>query len=349
MNKRKIFLLLIISIVGIGSKLFYIKIGWLMIDRTGLEPKKMGYCFDVAFDPEKERLIITAGQGGLHILNINDGQLEYLTTYYDEGYYRNLKVHGERVFVADSKKGFRVFDISGETPLSIWVQANTEACGLHIESDLAYVAACKNGLQIFDITNPDSPVFLGSLQTPGSAWDIWMHDGFAYIADFHAGMTVIDVTKPTNPILVGTTTWADRHQSAEIVRGEGNVVFIAAGLKGLIVLDISDPYQPIVASIYRPTRLGYAEGLAVKGGILYLAWGSEFLRISTVENGLHILDVSDPYAPKLLSKAQFTDWVEGVYVDSDFAYIANTFNGARSINIQDVFQPYVANTFDKLP
>jgi hypothetical protein len=348
-EKKCVFLILILGVLIIGSILFFVKVGGLVVERTGTESKRMGYCFDVALDQAKERLFAACGQKGLHILDTQNGKLAYLTTYHDDGYYRNLKIHGDRVFVAGSPIGLAVFDISGESAIRTWVQTNAEACGLHIEGDLAFVAACKDGLLIFDITDPDFPVFISALQTPGSAWDIWVQDGFAYLADFHAGMTVVDISNPAKPRLVGTTTWVDHDQTAEIVRGEGEVVYIAAGPHGLIIIDVSDPYQPVVASRYHPMRINFAEGLAVKNGILYLAVGSEFLWISTIENGLHILDVSDAYAPKLLSKAHFTDWVEGVQVDEGLIYVANTWNGARLINAEDIFQPYVASTFDKFP
>jgi hypothetical protein len=347
MKKRNAVLALIIVFLILGGILFYLKVGWLMIGRTSIEGKNMGYCFDVALDPARERLYITAGQSGLHILGTDNGKMEYITTYYDDGYYRNLKIRGERAYIADSKRGLVVLDISGEPPVTTWIQPDGKAGGLHIESDTVYVAAFGNGFHIFDISNPDLPVLIGSLETPGDAWDVWVHDGFAYIADTNAGMTVIDVSIPTEPRFAGTTTWVDRYQSAEIIRGEGNTVYIAAGSRGFVIVDIADPLQPVVASIYRPTRIAYAEGLAVRNGIVHLAMGSEFLKISTIENGLHIFDATDPYSPILLGKARFLDWPEGVLVAGNIAYVANTWTGARSIDINDPTQPYIVDTFNQ--
>jgi len=318
MNKRKVILALIIVFLILGGVLFYLKVGWLMLGWTSIDGKKMGYCFDVALDPNKERLFITAGQSGLHILNTDNGKLEYVTTYYDDGYYRNLKIRRGEAYVADTKRGLVVLDISGESPITTWVQADGKAGGLYLEGDMVYMAAFGEGLQIFDISTPDLPVLISSLETPGNAWDVWVKDGFAYIADFHSGMTVIDVSSPAEPRYIGTTTWVDGYQSAEIIRGEGNTVYIAAGSRGFITIDISDPLQPVVTSIYRPIRIAYAEGLAVRDGIVYLAVGSEFLKISSIENGLHIFDVTDPYLPELLGKARFWDWPEGVGYPSKY-------------------------------
>jgi hypothetical protein len=347
-NKNAVLTLIIVCLI-LGGILFHLKVGWLMIGRTSIDRKRMGYCFDVALDPTGERLYIAAGYSGLHILNTVDGNIEYVTTYYDDGYYRNLKIRGERAYIADSKRGLVVLNISGESPVTTWVQPNGKAGGLHIEDNTVYVAAFGDGFRIFDITNPDLPVLIGSLETPGDAWDVWVQDGFAYIADTNAGMTVIDVSTPAEPCYIGTTTWVDRYQSAEIIRGEGNTVYIAAGSRGFITIDISDPLQPVVASVYRPTRIVYGEGLAVRDGIVYLAVGSEFLNISTIENGLHIFDVTDPYSPNLLGKARFLDWPEGVFAADNLAYIATTWTGARSIDIHDPTQPYVVDAFNQFP
>lgn len=349
MKKSYVLQALIIFILILGGALFYLKVGRLMIRRTSIDGKKMGYCFDIALDPTRERLYIAAGNRGLHVLEAVNGKLEYATTYYDGGYYRNLKVHGERAYVADSKRGLVVLDISGESPVTAWVQTNGTAGGLHLKDDIVYVAAFAKGLQIFDISNPDLPVLIGSLETPGDAWDVWAQNGLAYIADFQAGMTVIDISIPTNPRYLGTTTWSDGDQIAEIIRGERNAVYIAAGHRGMITIDISDPIGPVIASIYRPTRIAYAEGLAVKNGIVYLAVGSEVLKISTIENGLHIFDATDLYSLKLLGKVRFLDWPEGVFWSDDLAYVANTWTGARSIDVSDPYQPYVIDTFNQFP
>jgi hypothetical protein len=279
-------------------------------------------------------------------------------TYYDDGYYRNVEVWKNRAYVADTRRGLVVLDITGELPTTTWIRANSPASGLHLEQDLAFVAAYEHGLQIFDISEPDLPALVGSLMTPGHAWDVWVHDDFAYVADFNAGLTVVDVSSPSEPCYVTTVTWARRYQSAEIVHGEGTTVYVAAADHGLVVVDASDPLHPVVASIYRPARIGTTEGLAVKEGLVYLAVGSQIelrrktsdLEIATtMENGLHIVDVTDPYKPSLLGKISFLGWVEGVHLAHNHAYVANTGTGVRSIDIRKPKQPVLVDAWNGLP
>jgi hypothetical protein len=349
MNKAKVVLTVLCSLLILGAVLFYLKIGWVMSGRQAIDGKRMGYCFDAATDQNGNRLFVAAGIRGMHIFNLNDGKMRYVTTYYDDGYYRNLKVREDWAFVADARRGLVVLNIREKMPVTTWVHSSSTAMGLHIKENKAYVAVSEQGLQIFDISTPDSPILLSTTPTPGDAWDIWVNNDFAYIADLHAGMTVVDISKPEEPQLVATVTWTKNYPMAEILRGDENFVYIAAGKHGMIVINISDPANPVVVSKYRPFRFSYAEGLAVEDGIVYLAMGSEFGNISSIENGLHIIDVSNPSSPRLVGKARFLDWVEGVHTTGDHAYVANTWNGIRSIDIRDPAMPILVDTFNAFP
>jgi hypothetical protein len=355
MSRSGIALAMATVLLALATALFFLKVGALIPGPEQLD-RRVGYCFDVATDRAGSRLYVAAGPAGLHVFGLAQGDLQYVSTYYDGGYYRNLKVWQDRAYLADSERGLVVLDISGETPVTTWVQPGGQAGGVEVKAGKAYVAAWAEGLQVFDLADPDAPVLLGATRTAGDAWDVWVRDGLAYVADFHSGLTVVDVSVPTQPRPVGQVTWAERYQTAEIVRGEGDAVYVAAASQGLIVVDISDPAHPVVASRYRPVRIGYAEGLAVQEGIVYLAWrsrikqgkGERALVRPTVENGLHVLDTRDPYAPSLLGKVSFTGMVEGVHVADDVVYMANAFLGVRSIDVRDPEHPLLLDTVSTL-
>lgn len=354
MNKARIF--------GFGALvllagLYLLKVGGLQQGSEQIDPR-VKYCFDVASNESGDRIFLAAGQAGLHSFDLIDGQLNYRSTYHDGGYFRNVKYHAGRIYLADSERGLVVLDVHGNLPETVWVQGESSAMGLHIEEDKAYVAAFEKGLQIFDLTQPEEPQLIGAIESGGYAWDVWVQGSHAYIADFQSGLVVMDVSVPMGPRIVASLTWAERYPTAEIVRGEGNTVFIAASDHGLILVDIVDPAHPVLASTYRPLRMGNAEGLAVREGVVYLTMRSKLeLKVGektlfeapTVENGVHILDVRDPYSPRLLGKAAFLGMVEGGHVTGKHLIVANGFRGARLIDIQDPQLPVVADTFEQLP
>ena len=82
--------------------------------------KRMEYCFDAAFDTARDRLYVVAGYAGMHVFDVSDGKLNFVTTIYDEGYYRNIKVSGDRAYISDANRGLLVFDISKEIPVLTW-------------------------------------------------------------------------------------------------------------------------------------------------------------------------------------------------------------------------------------
>jgi len=356
MRKTGIVLAIVVALLASAVVLLYLKVGGLIAGKEQLD-RRIEYCFDVATDAVGSRLFVAAGRAGLHIFDLEEGHLHYVSTYYDGGYYRNLKVWGERAYVADSDRGLVVLDISAERPVTTWIQPDGEAAGIDVKGSRAYVAAFGSGLQIFDLSNPDSPALMGTMRTAGYAWDVWVSDGLAYVADFNSGLSVIDLSSPSEPRPVRLVTWAKRYQTAEIVRGEGNVVYVAASGLGLIIIDVSDPAHPVVASRYRPPRIGAAEGLAVREGIVYLAMrsrvklgrGENAVEIPTVENGLHVLDTRDPDSPVLLGKINFAGMVEGVHVANDSVYVANGFLGVRSIDVEKPEEPVLIDTFRALP
>lgn len=123
---------------------------------------------------------------------------------------------------------------------------------------------------------------------------------------------------------------------AEIVRGEGDVVYVAAGPQGLIAINVSDPSQPKIVSQYKPGKDACCEGLAIRDDLLYLACGDDK---DPSNNGLLIIDFSDPSHPELVGTCQFSGLVEGVALSEDRAVVANTQEGIALIDISDVKVP----------
>ena len=337
MNGRSIFLiflcLCVLIIVGCHANII------------SMNERKMGYCFDAAYDPDRDRLYVAAGKAGLHIFDVVDGRLEYILTFHDDGYYRNIKIKDGRAFIADTERGLVVLDISKDTPVTKWIQGKVGE-GLHIEEKTLFLAAGTGGFYIFDITNQDEPRLYSHVTSVDQPWDVWVHQGLAYLADINQGLVIIDVTSPAQPKQIGFLTWDEEDPMAEVVRGEGNYVYIASGRHGLVVVDVADPTNPVIVSKYAPSPDSFGEGLFVSDHIVYLAIGD---KRNHDENGLHILDVSDPYSPKVLGKVLIDDWVEGVFVAGEYAFVTNTWSGVRVIDVQYPEDTSLVDHFASVP
>ena len=66
----------------------------------------------------------------------------------------------------------------------------SDAMGVVISGNLAYVADYTAGLQVIDITNPASPQLVGGVDTPSVASGVAISGDHAYVADSWAGLQV---------------------------------------------------------------------------------------------------------------------------------------------------------------
>ena len=129
---------------------------------------------------------------------------------------------------------------------------------------------------------------------------------------------------------------------AEVIDGAGEYVYVAAGVNGLLVVDVSDPRKPVPTFQYDPGLDSYGEGVVVNGETLYLSMVDSSSR---EDNGLHIFDLCDPSSPRLLSKYPVTDGVEDLSVTGTHLAMANTLSGVALFDIHAPANPTLVDTY----
>jgi hypothetical protein len=178
---------------------FFVKVGWVLVGETNVDFERMGYCFDVGTDKDGKRLFVAAGERGLHIFDLAKGDMEYSSSYYDDGYYRNLKVLGNRAFIADSRRGLVVLDIIGPTPRTVWVEGDEGGAG---GERIEIATTIENGLHIMDVKDPRVPLRISKVNFLGWVEGVFVAEDFAYVANGFNGVRSIDIHDIHNPLLV---------------------------------------------------------------------------------------------------------------------------------------------------
>jgi uncharacterized secreted protein with C-terminal beta-propeller domain len=112
------------------------------------------------------------------------------------------------------------------------------------------------------------------------------------------------------------------------VKVVGNRAYVAAAGGGLVILDVSDPANPVPMGGY-DTR-GQARAIAVSGTVAYLA---------DYTNGLQIIDVSNPARPKLLRRYVTSGYATDVAVLDGIAYVADGYAGLEIIDVSNPLRP----------
>jgi hypothetical protein len=116
----------------------------------------------------------------------------------------------------------------------------------------------------------------------------------------------------------------------------GNYAYVADWEDGLVSIDISDPQNPQIISVYdqrteeNSGKWSYAKALSLKDNYIYLV---------TYSGELVVIDVSDHYKPKQVGYFEGKDSLEGITIASDYAYIAAYRDGLYIFDISDPRNP----------
>ncbi len=191
-------------------------------------------------------------------------------------------------------------------------------------------------LRIVDISDPTNPKVVGgqnlSLPVYGARW-IDVVGKYAYIGfeNNPYGFRIVDISDPTNPFIVG----GDKLQFGSSIRGVkvvGKYAYLARytpngfSIASLIILDISDPYDPkVVSPDTIPGLVSEARSIDVVGKYAYLVsyFNDPLDPGNTGPNVLRIVDISNPANPVVVggSSLVLPDYARQVQVVGRYAYV----------------------------
>ena len=206
-----------------------------------------------------------------------------------------------------------------------------------VVDDVAYVAHSRH-VTAFDLSHPSSPALFNRFGN-GSGWarGIASNGAHAFLSRSHN-----DVGPQTGEIqAINVTARADSPQRVAAYDTPGNsvalqlvgdVAYIADGMAGLHMVDISEPLQPVEIGTW--TLPGALMGLTIVEDKAYLAAG----------DSLHIVDVTDPTAPVPLGSVSGLGATYDVAVEGTVAVVTDQTMGAHVVDIADPVAPVVTGT-----
>lgn len=205
--------------------------------------------------------------------------------------------------------------------------------------DYALIADGTNGLQMVDITIINQPDSVSSYDTDGNANDVTAAyvngDLYAFISDYDNGFVVLDVDNPSNPFLIGTIL-VTGFVNTSFIDQSNKLAYIAMESGQIQVYDISQ--LPDMPSFVSSISIGTSgiNGVYLSGNYLYAAAGN---------NGLAVINVTDPAAPQLVSVFNTTGVASDVVVNGGFAYVADSYNGMLILDVTSPQSPVYKSKF----
>jgi hypothetical protein len=239
---------------------------------------------------------IAENESGLSVMDISNPAAPKLSGHLSlPGKTANVALGSSSLaFVAGQEAGLTLVNVNAPAqPSSLGQIDSTPTAVTVIAGNRAFLGGA--GFHIIDITNPTSPVLIGSLNTVYSPDNLWLRDlsvtgislsgNYAFITHYGAdsGLYVLDITDQAHPTRVGYLPIAAPCDVSVV----GGLAYVASLTDNLVIIDIATPTAPALVSTLAAPGAGTA--VKISGNYAYLADG--------ILGGVRVIDITNPAAP----------------------------------------------------
>lgn len=226
------------------------------------------------------------------------------------------------IFATDSN-GLRIIDVADPSnPREIKIYEDIHAYDIVIFEQTAFINQWNNQLIIADITNPEDLKIINVFQPDFRTPDDLILTGSKLLSMGNDGIYIIDISNPAlikelgviqdpayqdyqpqleqgpyirtlSPEEADLTMHQFRYYSVD-----GNTVYVASGLDGIKIFDISDPSHPQQISTCKIDDNLICDRLLVSSELVYVLGKNK----DTDGHKLFVIDVSDPQNPLILKR-----------------------------------------------
>lgn len=281
-----------------------------------------------------------AGDGLIGVL-YQDNEVVVLDTGADAGDKRTISIHPENevshiavdrgVVYAATPAGVLIFDPRDETPFgAAGIFKLLDGAGvLAVRDGLLLIAGRSGGLTVIDMSDPRAPRWLASHHRVGLIRRMVVEGDDVLMLRDDGRLLLLDLALPTMPTLISSydvggdaraAALSTRHVAAAVSSGIAHVDFTAE--PPLLSNDMLDIGQGV--------NFGGQRRAYVDGAIAYVAdWFS----------GIHIYDVADNRAPRLLSSLRTPGSPKGIVVRDGIGYVADDDHGLQVLDLADPRRP----------
>ena len=323
-----------------------------------------GAMLDVDFDGD---LLYAVGTEGFFVLDRSDPAEPVQVAHLGSVPAQSLAIGPAAAYLVHANGQF--YSVNLADPLSPHLQGELQLpqyCGsVAFGYGNAYVAAGATGLIEIDVSDSADPTVAAIHDTPYTALGVVLRDGLAFVADGHSLVTIDLATGARAAATPGGRPDAHLHSVAVW----GDFAYLLDSTFGILVFDISDPFEPLyLADTY---GAGYGE-LTVAGNLLFagsspglrvfaIAFGGVLNEIGVVngsgefsrgiavegdyayvtgeEGAVDVIDVVNPRNARPAGAVSAGGWPRHLDAEGDHAFIACGGAGLRIADVSDPFAP----------
>ncbi|UCC78508.1 MAG: hypothetical protein JSW64_09495 [Candidatus Zixiibacteriota bacterium] len=200
---------------------------------------------------------------------------------------------------------------------------------VYVFDNYAYVIGPQ--LFIVDITDENNPAVVGRTDARFSGGRIDNFDSYIYIVgEYIDGMPIYNISNPNSPQLVATfnTPVESNFRDLQVV---DNLIYVAGGDQGLLVLDISNPASPeLIEQVEISASEVFVSSVCVSGNYCYATFCGTGLKIFNISDPRNLTMVNDDVLP-ICSKQLF--------VVDNVAILPVEFHGIEYVDVSDPVSP----------
>jgi hypothetical protein len=325
-----------------------------------------------------EDLLYCAEGGRLRIYDISTpSAINPLGTFEAPEEVIGISISGNHAFITCESEGLYIIDCSApEAPVQTFhLDFNDPVFDLVVSGDYAYLSGNSIALHIVDVTNLTNPQEVGSCGENGMVYKIDNQEDLVFLGDQMGYIRIVDASDPYAPEEVGISPYLYKVFDVDV---EGDYAYAACEEQGVTRLDVSTPSNPILESTFQ--TLDQAMGIKAVGEIVYildhehdgirsltiadfstptpsllgncllpdgdeLDVSGDFVYVAAVDEGLQIVDVSDPTQPFIAGSYSASGPVVMVKVNGDYAYLAVQEGSLVILDVSDPTNPQLVNSF----
>lgn len=240
----------------------------------------------------------------------------------------DLELRGSWLYAA-SVSSFEVFDVSdpSEPRLVSSIPTPDFSIVVRVVDGTAYVLSEQRRLDVVDVSDPVTPLVMGTYSFPGvSAFDFtfdFVVDGqYAYVAGDGSGLIVLDVGGPGSIAEVARIDVPPENgtPSAYSIDMYDGRLLVSTSFSGphLAVFDVADPLSPMLMSVQEAD----ANAFVFDGEIGYASGG-----------GMKVFDFSDPDVPLLDQRLPMLAGTTDLALVGEMIYLCNSDHGVRVVDV----------------
>jgi hypothetical protein len=294
-------------------------------------------------------LFFSCEADGLYIFDGIDNTtktLEPVAHYFDFakalGQFYGVARDGDYLYVAAGGTGFAILNIADfDNVTLVGEPLNNNYQGVIgvVQAKDGYVYLCTEFADFYkiDVTDPANPIQAQAFLLGQHSLGISTTGNYVALANSNYGIRIFD-TRSNAIQQVGEFLSMGRVVDC---KGAGDFAYAAVGTKGLAILEMTNPLQPL--QVAQKTLSGYANGLAVSGSTVYMAETNQ----EGKDGGLlEIVDVTDPLAPIILGSVALTGQPYTVRVQGNLAFVACQTAGLAIVDVSDSANPVLLGSYN---